>query len=147
MKNIMAKESTTINVPASRVWEALTNPELIKQYFFGTYASSDWKEGSPITFTGEWEGKQYEDKGTIMRIRPGKMLRYNFWSSMSGVEDKEENYIIITYELEESNNSTSVTITQQNIPTEEMKEHSEENWRKVLEGLKRLLERGSSSGS
>jgi len=140
MKNMSAKENIRINAPASVVWDALTKPELIKQYFFGTYASSDWKEGSPITFQGEWEGKQYKDKGTILRVKPGKLLQYNFWSSMSGIEDKPENYVVITYELANDNGGTSLTITQQNIPTEEMKEHSEQNWRKVMEGLKEMVE-------
>jgi uncharacterized protein YndB with AHSA1/START domain len=140
MKNIIAKENMTIKAPTSKVWEALTNPEIIKQYFFGTYASSDWKEGSPITFKGEWEGKKYEDKGTILKVEPGKMLRYNFWSSMSGIEDKPENYVIITYDLRDKDGATDLTITQQNIPTEEMKEHSEQNWRRVLDGLKEVVE-------
>lgn len=140
MKNIIAKESITLNAPAGKVWDALTQPELIKQYFFGTYASSDWKEGSPITFEGEWEGKKYKDKGTILKVEPGKLLRYNFWSSMSGIEDKPENYVIITYEVTDKDTATLLTITQQNIPTEEMREHSEQNWRRVLDGLKKLVE-------
>src|SRR3954462_15499698 len=98
MKNIIAKESTIINAPAQNVWDALTKPELIQKYFFGTYASSSWKKGGPITFKGEWEGKQYEDKGSILDVKPGKLLRYNFWSSMSGMRDVPENYVIITYE-------------------------------------------------
>ena len=140
MKNIIAKESIKLNAPAPRVWDALTQPDQIKKYFFGTYASSDWKEGSPITFEGEWEGKKYKDKGTILKVEPGKMLRYNFWSSMSGIEDKPENYVIITYDLSEQGEQTILDITQQNIPTEEMKEHSEQNWKKVLEGLKNVVE-------
>jgi len=141
MKNIIAKEEMSLNAPANVVWDALTKPELIKQYFFGTYASSDWKEGSPITFEGEWEGKKYKDKGTILDVIPGRRLRYNFWSSMSGMEDKPENYVIITYTLDKkSDDATSLTISQQNIPTEEMREHSEQNWKKVMEGLKKLVE-------
>lgn len=140
MKNIIAKESIKVNAPAERVWAALIQPEQIKKYFFGTYASSDWTEGSPITFEGEWEGKKYKDKGTILKVEPGKMLRYNFWSSMSGIEDKPENYVIITYDLSEQGGYTTLDITQQNIPTEEMKEHSEQNWKRVLEGLKTLVE-------
>ncbi len=138
--NIAVKENLTINAPAKVVWDALTKPELIKQYFFGTYASSDWKEGSPITFEGEWEGKHYKDKGTILDVVPGKRLQYNFWSQMSGIEDKPENYVVITYDLAGKDNTTLLTITQQNIPTQEMREHSEQNWRKVMDGLKKLVE-------
>ena len=139
--NITGRAEVTINAPASKVWEALTTPSIIKQYFFGTDAVSDWKVGSPLIFKGEWQGKQYQDKGTILESVPQKIFKYNYWSSMSGIEDKPENYVIVTYELSENNNATRLTITQQNIPDEKTREHSEENWKKVLEDLKKLLEK------
>ncbi|MDB5210872.1 MAG: hypothetical protein JWQ30_1699 [Sediminibacterium sp.] len=139
--NITGRVSIPINVPASRVWEALTTPELIKQYFFGTNAVSEWTVGSPIIFRGEWQGKKYEDKGTILEVIPQKLFKYNYWGSMSGIEDKPENYADITYALSEENNITTLTIIQENIPDEKMKEHSEQNWNKVLTGLKNLLEK------
>lgn len=141
--NLTGKASITIDSPASKVWEALTTPELIKQYFFGTEASSDWKVGSPITFSGEYKGKSYHDKGTILEVIPSKIFRYSYWSSMSGIEDKPENYVPVTYALVESDDKTTLTITQQNIPDEKMKVHSEENWKKVLANLKQLLEKES----
>ena len=141
--NIAAKVSTTINAPLSKVWDALTKPELIKQYFFGTNTDTDWKVGSPITFTGEWEGKSYQDKGTILQVEPNKLIKYNYWSSMSGIEDKPENYVDITYTLSEENGKTSLSITQENIPDEKMKEHSAENWRTVLDNLKEMVEKKS----
>ncbi|MFI5171993.1 MAG: SRPBCC family protein [Chitinophagales bacterium] len=136
----VANVSLTIYAPVTKVWDYLTQPELIKQYFFGTDTHTDWKEGSPITFTGEWEGKKYEDKGTILQLEPQKLIKYTYWSSMSGIEDKPENYVTITYDLYAGFNKTILTITQENIPTEEMKNHSEENWKKVLAGLKELVE-------
>jgi uncharacterized protein YndB with AHSA1/START domain len=138
--NITGKASIKINAPISRVWEALTKPEIIKQYFFGTDTTTDWKPGSPIKFTGEWEGKSYEDKGTILDVEPNKLLRYNYWSSMSGIEDKPENYVNITYSLQEEGGQISLSITQENIPDEKTKVHSEENWNMVLGSLKKLLE-------
>src|SRR5688572_1862425 len=104
MKNqLTGRASVTIDAPVSKVWEALTTPELIKKYFFGTNAISDWKEGSPLIFKGEWEGKSYEDKGVILKSVPNKIFKYNYWSSMSGIEDKPENYVTITYNLHEDN--------------------------------------------
>jgi uncharacterized protein YndB with AHSA1/START domain len=143
MKNqLTGRASVTIDAPVSKVWEALTTPELIKKYFFGTNAISDWKEGSPLIFKGEWEGKSYEDKGIILKSVPNKIFKYNYWSSMSGIEDKPENYVTITYNLHEDNGETILDITQENIPDEKMKDHSEENWNNVLKGLKSLLEKG-----
>lgn len=139
--NITGKAEITINAPASKVWDALTKPEIIKQYFFGTDTTTDWKVGSPITFKGVWEGKSYFDKGTVLAFEPKKLVRYNYWNSMSGIEDKPENYVIITYKLSEDDDKTHVTITQQNIPDEKTKEHSEQNWNKVLHDLKDLLEK------
>lgn len=142
MKNhISAEVRTQIQAPAEKVWEALTRPEMIKQYFFGTNTETDWKEGSPIRFYGEYEGKKYEDKGTVLFVKKPELIKYNYWSSMSGTEDEPENYLRITYELEGSGNNTTLKVTQENIPDEQTKEHSIQNWNKVLEGLKELVER------
>ena len=141
--NITAQASINIESPVSEVWEALTNPELIKEYFFGTQTITDWKTGSPIRFIGEWQGKKYEDQGTILNIEKNKFIKYNYWSSMSGIDDQPENYVDITYDLNELDGKTIVTVVQENVPDEKMKAHSEENWQKVLEGLKNMLERNS----
>lgn len=138
--NITAKASTSIHAQASEVWDALTKPEIIKQYFFGTDTHTDWKPGHPIRFTGEWEGKRYEDKGTVLEVEQGKRIKYNYWSSMSGTEDKPENYVDITYELSPDGDRTKVSIMQENIPDEKTKKHSEETWGKVLEGMKHVVE-------
>ncbi|HTB53459.1 MAG TPA: SRPBCC family protein [Ferruginibacter sp.] len=139
--NITGRVNIIIDAPVSKVWEALTKPEIIKQYFFGTDTHTDWKVGNPIRFTGEWQGKKYEDKGTILNFEPNKQIKYSYWSSMSGIEDKPENYVTVTYDLARNDEDTMVTITQDNIPDEKMKEHSEQNWGKVLTDLKTLLEK------
>jgi hypothetical protein len=59
----------------------------------------DWKEGSAITYEGEYQGKAYKDKGLIEKLEPEKIFQSTYWSSMSGKEDKSENYNIVTYTL------------------------------------------------
>ncbi len=141
MKNNFQLEVTTIiNASIREVWEGLTDPALIKQYFFGTDTYTDWQPGNPIRFTGEWQGKTYSDKGTIMEVKPYKLIRYDYWNSMSGIEDRPENYIVVTYELSGEDGAVNLLVRQQNIPDEKTKTHSEENWKKVLQGLKELLE-------
>jgi uncharacterized protein YndB with AHSA1/START domain len=139
-QELTLKKSVSINASPSKVWEALTNPELIKKYFFGTECISDWKKGSPILYKGTWEGKPYEDRGNILDIEKGKFILYNYWSSFSGTEDKLENYAVIRYELNSNGNSTVVTIIQEGFKTRELLEHSEQNWGFVLDGLKKILE-------
>jgi uncharacterized protein YndB with AHSA1/START domain len=139
-KKLTAKASTTINAPTAKVWEALTNPALIKQYMFGTNVVTDWKEGSPIIWQGEWQGKSYEDKGTLLKIEPKRVLQYSHFSPLSGQPDVPENYHSVTIELSGNGKQTTVTLTQDNNETDEAREHSEENWQMMLDGLKKLLE-------
>ncbi len=136
----VAKATIEINAPIEKVWDALTNPAIIKQYFFGTETISDWKQGSELLFKGEWEGKEYVDKGTIRQIDPPNVLKYDYISSMSDLEDIPENYANITYELSSSNGTTILNITQDNIATEEARDHSQENWAHIMNEMKKLVE-------
>ena len=137
----VAKATTTIDAPASKVWEALTKPKLIKQYLFGTDVISDWKVGSSITYKGEWQGKPFEDKGKILEMEREKSLVSTHWSPLSGVPDTPENYHTVAYQLSGRDGKTEVTITQDNNASEEEKAESEKIWRQMLEGLKKLLEK------
>ena len=132
--------SITINASAAKVWEALTVREKRKKWFFGAETDTDWKVGGPIVHSGEWEGKPYQDKGTVKAFEPGKKLVHTHWSSMSGRPDKPENYETVTYTLRGANGRTDVAITEDNIATAEQKATSEEMWKKALGGLKKVAE-------
>jgi len=140
MANLSLTTSIEVNAPASKVWEALTNPAIVKQYFFGTNVKTDWKKGSPIIWEGEWDGKSYQDTGKILEIDPGTSVKYNYWSSMSGTENTPENTLEITYDLSEKDGKTLLTVTQENIKSEEAKEHSEQNWQSVFGKMKEMVE-------
>jgi uncharacterized protein YndB with AHSA1/START domain len=140
-KELIANASITINAPIAKVWEALVNPDMIKQYMFGTNVVTDWKEGSLIVWKGEWQGKAYQDKGTILKIDQERVLQYSHFSPLSGQPDVPENYHSVTIELSGKGQQTTVTLTQDNNETEEEREHSEKNWQMMLEGLKKLLEK------
>ena len=140
-ENLVANASTTIDAPAAKVWDALTNPATIKQYMFGTTVASDFKKGSPITWKGEWQGKPYEDKGVIQDVDPQRRLQYTHFSPQAGLPDKPENYHTVTIELaEDGTDRTRVTLSQDNNPTEEAREHSEQNWHTMLVVLKAFVE-------
>jgi uncharacterized protein YndB with AHSA1/START domain len=139
--NHTAKAVITIKAGIDKVWDALTNPELVKQYLFGTEVQCDWKKGSPITYRGVWQGKAYEDKGVIVDIVSEKRLVSTYWSSMSGLADTAENYSTVIYELSHSNGATTLQVTQDNNLTKESADHSASNWGAVLQGLKAILEK------
>ena len=139
-KNLMASASISINAPGEKVWEALVDPKAIKQYMFGTNVISDWREGSPIIWRGEWQGKTYEDKGVILQLIPGRTIQYSHFSPLSGLPDKPENYHIVTIELSAAGDESHVRLTQDNNETEEERDHSAENWGMMLNALKKYLE-------
>ena len=129
-----------IQAGPDKVWKALTDKESIKKYFFGTEAISDWVVGSSLIFQGEWEGKTYQDKGTILAADAGKLLQYNYWSGFSGLDDIPENYSLVTYRLSAELDKTTLTLTQEGFAGEEAKAHGEGGWTMVLDNLKKLLE-------
>jgi uncharacterized protein YndB with AHSA1/START domain len=135
-----AKQSITIVATKSKVWEALTKPELVKKYFFGTTLETTWKKGDPILFKGEWEGKPYEDKGKILEIEKEKVLKYSYFSSWTGKPDVPENYHNVTYKLNDMGPITEFVVEQEGLDTEEAAEHTKKNWEMVMDGLRKMLE-------
>ncbi len=139
-ENLIAKASTTIDAPAAKVWRALVTPADIKHYMFGSTVTSDFQQGSPITWKGEWKGKPYEDKGEILQVVPERTLRYTHFSPLAGLPDKPENYHTVTIELKADGPRTRVSLAQDGNDTEDARKHSAENWTKMLAGLKKLVE-------
>jgi uncharacterized protein YndB with AHSA1/START domain len=134
-------KTIAIDASAEKVWLALTSPDLIKQYLFGTTAISDWQPGSDVKYYGEWQGKKYEDKGKVIAAEPNKLLHHTYWSSMSGTKDEPANYVHVKYMLRENDGHTLLTLEQDGVKNEENLKHLEENWGTVLEGLKRVAEK------
>lgn len=135
----------TIDAPKAEVWDALTNPAKVKQYLHGTEMSTDWREGSPIFWRGEWKGQPYEDKGKVLEVKAQRLIKYTHWSPLGGSEDKPENYHTVTYELAGDDGKTTLTLTQDNNPTkEEAEKMAKDNWGPVLQGLKETAEKHRS---
>ncbi|GMQ25722.1 hypothetical protein Aoki45_24040 [Algoriphagus sp. oki45] len=130
---------TKINAPFEKVWAALTKPEIVKQYFFGTDIVTSWNVGEPIVFQGEWEGQKYEDKGEILEYEHNKRLAYSYLSNWSGKEDLPENYLWVCYEVTPNDNGTELTISQTNYDEERAK-HSEGNWASIVDEMKKIVE-------
>jgi uncharacterized protein YndB with AHSA1/START domain len=134
----VAHATTTVAASPERVWTALTDAEQIKQYMFGSTVTSDWKVGSPVTWKGEWNGKPYEDKGTVLRAEPGRLIEYTHFSPLTGEPDIPENYHTVTITLSPEGDGTRVDLAQTRNATEDARKHSEKNWNAMLEGLKKV---------
>jgi uncharacterized protein YndB with AHSA1/START domain len=138
---LTATSNVVIKAEPAEVWAALTDPDVLSQAFFGAKVDTDWQAGSPITFSGEWQGKRFQDKGEIRRFEPNKVLEFTHFSPMTGQPDIPENYHTVTFELIPRGGGTELTIRQTNAASEEEREHSEANWAQVLGSLKQHVER------
>lgn len=138
--NHIAKVSKKVAAPASDVWDALTSPEKIGRYMFGTKVVTDWKPGSDIVWEGEWEGNRYQDKGTVLAFKPEHRISYSHFSPLAEAEDISDNYHIVSIELSPMEDGTLIDLTQDNNPSEEARGHAEQNWEQMLVGLQDLVE-------
>jgi uncharacterized protein YndB with AHSA1/START domain len=126
--HLIVKNSIRINAPASKVWDALTNPAQTKKYMFGCETVSDWKVGSPLLWQANYEGKDTVFvKGEIVSIEPEKFLAYTTIDPNSPIEDVPKNYLTVTYDLAETDGQTFLTVTQG-------------DYTKVAEGERRYIE-------
>jgi uncharacterized protein YndB with AHSA1/START domain len=135
-----ASAKISLDAPKEKVWEAIINPSLVKEYFFGTDLSATWEVGGIIYFRGEYEGKPYEDKGIITEIKAGKLLKYNYKSSWDDSPDVPENYLPVEYRLTEVGSATELEIFQ-GAETQEKADHSAGNWAWILTEMKKVVER------
>ncbi|HEV7621656.1 MAG TPA: SRPBCC domain-containing protein [Flavisolibacter sp.] len=142
LQDLTASGSIVINASPSKVWNVLTNPALIKEYLFGTETITDWKAGSEIIFQGDYQGHKYRDKGVIRQNILNKLISYTYWSGFSGLEDKPENYSLVTYTItSKSNDQSEFTWTQKGFANEGSFKHSESGMQGLLQQIKEIAER------
>jgi uncharacterized protein YndB with AHSA1/START domain len=141
MTGLIATASTLVDADQQRVWRAITDPAEIKQWFFGTDLDTDWQPGSPITWSGEYEGTSYQDRGEVVAVDEPHRLEVTHFSPLSGQEDRPENYHTLVYALERDGQGTRVTITQDNNGDQEEADRNAATWTQMLEGLQQHLAR------
>jgi len=139
----------TIHIHASKaaVWDALTKPELTKQYFFNCELLTDFKIGSPVVFTETKEGDKIDHvKGKMLAITPGTMLKFSVWSKESGLPDEDENHLHVTFSLAEDGEQTTLTVVQNHYCDGDKRfNNTDHGWDYVLNGLQQLLEKQSNA--
>jgi uncharacterized protein YndB with AHSA1/START domain len=140
-ERLTATSSVHIKASPVTVWAGLTDPELMSTAFFGAKVDTDWQVGSPITFSGEWQGRSFRDHGEIVAVDPNRLLRFTHFSPLSGQPDIPENYHTVTFELHPQDGGTELTVSQSNAASDEERSHSEANWAQMLNSLKQLIER------
>lgn len=142
LNNTEINKTVAIYAPASKVWDALTNPELIKRWMTDDEVDviTDWKVGSPIVFRGSLHWIDFENRGTILQFEPEKVFQYNYLSSLSNLPDITENYTSIKFMLSSIEGTTTLLLTLSDFPDEVIRKHLDFYWNVTLGILKNLCE-------
>lgn len=141
-KIIMPKNLSTLilNAPVQRVWDALTKPELVKLWQYGSELITTWEIGSSIRFSVAWDGKLFEQWGEVLEIRPNELIKYSLFAPRPDLEDKPENYFIMNYILTDENGKVKLEILQEDNRPNAVQEEQQGEENPVLKMLKDIVE-------
>jgi uncharacterized protein YndB with AHSA1/START domain len=142
MTGLLATAEIDIEATRETVWSLLTSTGSHPEIMFGAEVVSDWNVGDDIRWRGEWNGSTFEDKGKVLEFEPPRRLVVTHFSPMSGQPDAPENYHELVYTLTETPKGTHLELSQDNNPDQNAAQHSSDNWRAMLEGVKAVAERG-----
>ena len=136
-----SESSVKISAPAQKVWRALTEPGLVKQWQYGSDLLTTWEVGSPIVFRNEWNGQVFEQKGTVLEFSPHSRVKYSLFLPRPDLQDIPEHHFFMIYELSESEGITSLSVRQED-PRPSLTEESTggDDGPDVLSNLKELVE-------
>ena len=138
----MAINSSTIkiNAPIQKVWDIITKPEFVKLWQYGSDLLTTWESGSDIRFRTEWEDKVFEQWGKVLEFRPNEIVKYSLFAPRPDLEDKAENYFIMSYVLTDDNGHTILEIIQEDNRPNAIQEEPQGEENQVLRSLKQLAE-------
>src|SRR5262245_52860824 len=126
-----------IKTTPERLWEALTNGEMRKQYTFGASVASEWTNGSPWTLNA---GPGVIAEGENIEVDPPRRLVQSFMATWSD-EVKAQGTSRVTYEIEQVEDSCRLQVTHDQL-AEDAHPELYGGWPMILSGLKTLLETG-----
>ena len=130
-----------IRTTPEKLWEALTDPQFIRQYWFGTTVECGWKKGSPWKMVGS-DGRLV-DTGEILEIDPPRRMIIR-WQNEWKPELKAEGPSRCTLTLEPMDGAVKLTSTHEiERPESRFIAALSEGWPLVLSNLKSLLETGA----
>jgi uncharacterized protein YndB with AHSA1/START domain len=132
---------TYIRTTPQKLWAALTDPEFMKQYWFGMHCESKFTTGSPWKLVND-EGEVW-DAGAIVEADAPRRLVIR-WEHQKLPELKAEGASLCTMELEAIGPAVKLSITH-SVEREGSKlvEAVSGGWPKILSNLKSLMETGA----
>ena len=134
-----------IDAGPHRVWEALTVPGIMLQWMgepeMQLEVLTAWSVGQPLVIKGIHH-LPFENKGIVLAMEAGRLLRYNQISSLSGLEEAEHNYSVFEFILTPQETQTRLDLTISGFPTDTIYKHLAFYWNVTLYKVKQVVEKG-----
>ena len=129
-----------INASKQKVWDTVTKAEFVKLWQYGSDLVTTWEIGSDINFRTVWEDKIFEQWGKVLEVRPNEIVKYSLFAPRPDLEDKPENYFIMSYVLTEVGGQTKLEIIQEDNRPNAVQEKLQDEENPILKSLKELAE-------
>lgn len=118
----------------------MTSPQKVKLWQFGSDLITTWEVGSNIEFITEWEGQIFKQCGKVLEFRKNELLKYSLFAPRPDLEDKPENYFIMSYVLTEVKGQTKLGIIQEDNRPNAVQEEPQGEENPILQSLKNIVE-------
>ena len=133
---------TYIRTTPEKLWQALTDPEFTRKYWFEAWQECAWKPGASWQLMGP-DGR-VTDSGEVVDIEPQRRLVLS-WRNEFKPELRAEGYSRLTYLLEERGDMVKLTVMHEiDVPKSKFIEAVSNGWPQILASLKSLLETGAA---
>jgi uncharacterized protein YndB with AHSA1/START domain len=130
---------TYIETTPEKLWEALTNSDFSKRYWWDTSVVSDWRVGSPFSLV--LNGKT-TDVGEILEADRPRRLSYTFRHILNEAASNERPSRV-TFVLEPYGKLVKLTLTHQDLAaTSVILDGISKGWPAIMSSLKSMLETG-----
>jgi len=138
---ITVQKEIQIDANPMQVFDAISDPNKIVQYYPVDAVRSDNRSGGQIIFEGKVDGHAFTDYGVIDVFDPPREFRYSYWSDNHGTERLPENHMTIRYLLSGTEQGTRLILEHKNLLTEDRRNMMIGIWDFLLAQLKSYVER------
>lgn len=124
-----------------KLWDALTQGEFTKTYWYGRRIESDWQPGAQVLFY-DGDSQNVTDSGVVLECDPPKRLSYTFRNEFDEAA-RQQGYSRVTFVLETFDRMVKLTLVHDQVPSQDVADGWREGWSPILSSLKTYLETGN----